>query len=190
MHVCAIDESPRVLQIYGEDETVYGYRGLGIHVQMASGSLATRVHVTHKQKLKSKTTVDDVEGTLAKFLPAGYYGAGQEDEFAQRVEEDGAFVPPGRRIHGYKGKGKDREGAEYEVYHVSVSCGWECAAEAVGRPRWIPRDFGSTTDACSSSFCCTLRAGAISMTRKRAGSLLFCEPAYSVTLWAYFMAPS
>ncbi|EIN08019.1 histone acetyltransferase type B catalytic subunit [Punctularia strigosozonata HHB-11173 SS5] len=112
--------------IYGEDETVYGYKDLAINVQMASGSLATRVSSAYSAKLKSSSsTVDDVEGILAKFLPDDHYKAADEAAFLQRVKDDASsFRPFGQKIYSYTttGKGKGRaleDDVEYEVYHAT-----------------------------------------------------------------------
>ncbi|KAI5831336.1 histone acetyltransferase type B [Schizophyllum commune Tattone D] len=122
--------------IYGEDEKIYGYKDLNIDLRFASGSLAQYLKVNYAEKLPSSSTVDDVEGTLSKFIPPGYYT--DEAEFSKRVSEDAlAFKPPGERIHTYtrpsptaagKGKGKDTTSdpnnenvVEFEVYHVRIA---------------------------------------------------------------------
>lgn len=76
----------KVLQIFGEQEKIYGYKDLDIKVcnclllqtcalrtsqlQFASGSLTQYLSVSSSRKLPS-STADDVEGTLYKFIPAG-----------------------------------------------------------------------------------------------------------------------
>ncbi|KAI4524036.1 acyl-CoA N-acyltransferase, partial [Schizophyllum commune Loenen D] len=122
--------------IYGEDEKIYGYKDLNIDLRLASGSLVQYFKVNYAEKLPSSSTVDDVEGTLSKFIPPGYYT--DESEFRKRVSEDAlAFKPLGERIHTYtrpsptavgKGKGKDTasdpdsaEVVEFEVYHATWS---------------------------------------------------------------------
>ncbi|KAI5116562.1 hypothetical protein M0805_001547 [Coniferiporia weirii] len=120
--------------IFGEEEKVYGYRDLVIDLRFASGSLLQYLSVSSSEKLQSSSTVDDVEGTLYKFIPAEYYK--NESEFLARVEQDAAtFKPMGEKIYTYKrsstsGKGKGKafvpvdgvnEESEdvvtYEVYH-------------------------------------------------------------------------
>ncbi|PPR06189.1 hypothetical protein CVT26_005463 [Gymnopilus dilepis] len=123
--------------IYGEDEKIYGYKDLLIDLRFSSGSLEQYLSVSYEEKLPSTSTVDDVEGTLAKFIPPGYYT--DEEAFLKRVEEDAdSFRPPGQLIYSYtrpspkssaKGKRK-RDGEqildphsedviEYEVYHAT-----------------------------------------------------------------------
>ncbi|KXN82637.1 Histone acetyltransferase type B catalytic subunit [Leucoagaricus sp. SymC.cos] len=118
--------------IYGDDEKIYGYKDLVIDLRFASGSLAQYLNVQYSEKLPSSSTVDDVEGTLAKVIPSGYYT--DESEFEKRVEEDAtAFKPCGELIYLYsrpapgKGKGKNiatsKSNAEddvtFEVYHTN-----------------------------------------------------------------------
>ncbi|KAI0320300.1 histone acetyltransferase type B catalytic subunit [Amylostereum chailletii] len=125
--------------IYGEDEKLYGYRDLVIDLRFASGSLAQYLNVRYSS-LASSSTIDDVRGTLDKYIPEGYYT--NEGEFLARVEEDAeTFRPLGERIHSYtrlsptsssKGKGvetslpeEDDDVIVYEVWHVSKLAKWE-----------------------------------------------------------------
>ncbi|TFK46408.1 histone acetyltransferase type B [Heliocybe sulcata] len=122
--------------IYGEEETIYGYKELVIDLKFASGSLAQYLSVKWSEKLESSSTVDDVEGTLSKFIPEDHYKT--EDAFIGRVElEATSFQPLGEKIFSYKrrspavvGKGKavlpqdeldpeDPDTIIYEVYHAT-----------------------------------------------------------------------
>ncbi|KAF9265788.1 acyl-CoA N-acyltransferase [Marasmius fiardii PR-910] len=120
--------------IYGEDETIYGYKGLTIELRLASGSLASFLSVRWEEKLPSKT-VDNAELKLREFLPEDIET--DEKSFHKRVEEDALnFRPLGQLIHSYarpspksKGKGKlnatnnlldpeSEDAVVYEVYHA------------------------------------------------------------------------
>ncbi|KAL6308026.1 histone acetyltransferase type B catalytic subunit [Sparassis latifolia] len=124
--------------LFGEEEKLYGYRDPKIDLKFASGSLEQYFHLSYTAKLPSSSAVDDIEGTVAKFIPAGYYT--DEDEFKKRVEADAtAFSPLGTRILTYtrpastlsrKGKHivipqvlspEDEETVDFEVYH----CTWQ-----------------------------------------------------------------
>ena len=78
------------LQIYGEDEKIYGYKNLVIDVspqsilfsfatltcsliqlRFTSGSLHQYLNVSYASKLASSSTVDNVEATLSEFIPPG-----------------------------------------------------------------------------------------------------------------------
>ncbi|KAH9967991.1 histone acetyltransferase type B catalytic subunit [Russula dissimulans] len=118
--------------IYGEDENIYGYSDLVIDLRFASGSLVQFLDIRYSAKLPS-STLDDVRGTLEKFITPGYYRT--ESEFLARVEEDAAsFHPPGEKVASYtrvapnsakKGKGAavtlpedDPDAIVYEVWHA------------------------------------------------------------------------
>ena len=102
-------------------------------MRFASGSLAQFLDISYSEKLTSSSTLDDVRGTLEKFIPGDYCQT--ETEFLARVEEDAtSFRPPGVKIHSYtraspqspaKGKGAattpsedDPDAIVYEVWHV------------------------------------------------------------------------
>ncbi|KAL0577366.1 histone acetyltransferase 1 [Marasmius crinis-equi] len=120
--------------IYGEDETVYGYKGLRIDLKFTSGSLMNFLSAKWEDKLEAKT-VDNVAQTLLEFLPPDV----ERDEaaFQKRVEEDALnFKPIGQPVYTYtrpsprsKGKGKhtfegnllhpeSEDAVVYEVYHA------------------------------------------------------------------------
>ena len=131
---------------------MYGYKDLSIDVRaslvrsahpftlsqlrFASGSLVQYLNVSYSEKLPSSSAVDEVESTLAKFIPESYYT--DEKKFLERVEHDAInFKPVGEKIHSYtraattlpKGKNvaipqilspEDEEIVDFEVYHVSI----------------------------------------------------------------------
>ena len=106
-----------------------------LQLKFASGSLVQYLNVRYAEKLPSSSTVDDVEGTISKFIPPGYYT--DEQKFLERVEHDALnFKPFGQKIYSYtraattltKGKNvaisqvlspEDQETVDFEVYHVS-----------------------------------------------------------------------
>ena len=91
------------------------------------------LNITYSAKLPSSSTLDDVRGTLEKFIPEGYYQS--EAEFLAHVEKDASsFRPLGKKIYSYtrvapnganKGKGTaislpedDPDAIVFEVWHV------------------------------------------------------------------------
>ena len=103
--------------------------------RVASGSLAQYLNVRYSERLPPSSAVDEIEDTIAKFIPEGYYT--DEQKFLERVEHDAVnFKPFGEKIYSYsrtampvsKGKNvaisqvlspEDQETVDYEVYHVS-----------------------------------------------------------------------
>ncbi|GAA5935242.1 hypothetical protein JCM1841_002861 [Sporobolomyces salmonicolor] len=109
-----------VYPIYGEEETIFGYRGLSIDYRFASGSLAQYLHISYDAKFPETPTVkaDDPEKTLYEFIPPSY--AKVLPEFEKTVEKDAReFRPLGSKIGAYrmrpagrgKGKGKAQAGS-------------------------------------------------------------------------------
>ncbi|KAI0684150.1 histone acetyltransferase type B catalytic subunit [Cytidiella melzeri] len=117
--------------IYGEDEKLYGYKDLIIDLRFASGSLATYLNVSYSAKLPPPSPVDDVEATLAEFIPPDYIQ--DLDTFLDIVETDAtSFKPLGTKIHSYTRSShkppssigsvsgttaSSEDIIEYEVYH-------------------------------------------------------------------------
>ncbi|KAM5542649.1 hypothetical protein V8D89_003610 [Ganoderma adspersum] len=119
--------------IFGEEEKIYGYKDLGIELKFASGSLVQYLNVHHSERLPPSSAVDEIEDTISKVIPPGYYT--DEQKFLERVEQDAVnFKPFGEKIYSYsraamplnKGKNvaisqvlslEDQETVDYEVYH-------------------------------------------------------------------------
>ncbi|TKY85682.1 hypothetical protein EX895_005222 [Sporisorium graminicola] len=108
--------------IYGEAETIYGYQGLAINLNLASGSLVPLLDIKYRAKNEATTAkLDDVEGKIKEFLPSDYISSSTststsasaaQQEFDAAVEKDKSFRPFGDKVHSYtrrkvnKGKGK------------------------------------------------------------------------------------
>ncbi|EJT46988.1 hypothetical protein A1Q1_04231 [Trichosporon asahii var. asahii CBS 2479] len=112
--------------IFGDQEKIFGYKGLDIKLHFASGSLKQFLQITYDEKIEDEATpADDVEGELFKFLPADYTKSAVA--FEQTVEEDAkSFKPMGELIGSYtlraassKGKGKaNGEGPAADADHA------------------------------------------------------------------------
>ncbi|KAA1477089.1 histone acetyltransferase type B catalytic subunit [Dentipellis sp. KUC8613] len=86
--------------IYGEEEKIYGYKDLVIDLRFASGSLKQYLDIRYSASLPSSSTVDDVRGTLEKYIPADYYKT--EEAFLSDVEAEAeAFQPLGKKLYSY-----------------------------------------------------------------------------------------
>jgi histone acetyltransferase 1 len=103
--------------IYGEAETIYGYQGLVLNLDVASGSLVPKFEVKYRAKNEATTAkLDDVEGIIKPFLPADFISAAASSsasqDFAAALEKSSSFRPLGDKVHSYtrrkvnKGKGK------------------------------------------------------------------------------------
>jgi histone acetyltransferase HAT1-like protein len=167
-----------------------------VQLRFASGSLAQFLDIRYSAKVPSSSTVDDVQGTLEKYIPDDYYRT--ESEFLARVEEDAvSFRPPGEKIASYiriapdskkKSKGAvvtlpedDPDAIVYEVWHVRVlppplhfACRHRTLFDNCLRQRGTTQDSENITGGCNCSFCSTSRLALTSTMRKIHGSLSFC----------------
>jgi len=59
--------------IFGEAETIYGYKGLSIDLSLAGWDLRAYLKVTWKEKIDSdiESEVENIEETLREYLPEG-----------------------------------------------------------------------------------------------------------------------
>uniref|UniRef100_A0A4W3IWL7 Histone acetyltransferase type B catalytic subunit n=1 Tax=Callorhinchus milii TaxID=7868 RepID=A0A4W3IWL7_CALMI len=111
-------------QVFGDEESVFGYRDLEIQLYYSTCSLATFFNVRYTSKVTEKygnVEVDEIENKLLEYLPAGYCTS--LDEFVVQLEKDASFRPFGELIHSYKVQDV-KEGLElhYEIYKTDISC--------------------------------------------------------------------
>ncbi|KAL7416218.1 acyl-CoA N-acyltransferase [Mrakia frigida] len=109
--------------IFGEEQKIFGYRGLDIQLLMTSGSLFQCLQVSQEAKIDSEATpADDIEGALKAHLAPDYTTS--LSTFQTRLAQDAtSFRPFGRKIGSYtrpsgvkeaasKGKGKGKASNE------------------------------------------------------------------------------
>ncbi|KAI9314198.1 acyl-CoA N-acyltransferase [Dichotomocladium elegans] len=117
--------------IFGEQEVVFGYKGLSIQLSYSSGSLRLYPRIDYKQKYQSATNssapgataehirADDVFGILKEYLPPDLISNG--DEFQRAVLEDAkSFRPIGEKIHEYSRENEDGssfKSSKFREYH-------------------------------------------------------------------------
>ncbi|KAL4777492.1 histone acetyltransferase type B catalytic subunit [Aspergillus nidulans var. acristatus] len=104
--------------IFGEEERIFGYKGLIIRLRFAAHNLRPHVHVSYDEKF---TAVDDAEpvdiiGALKEFLPEEAFSSLPEFESAVQEEDAKEFVPPGKLFHSYSIRGWN-----YEIWAASLA---------------------------------------------------------------------
>lgn len=59
--------------IFGEDEKIFGYKGLIIRLRFAAHDLRPHVHISYEDRFKpvGDTKADDLLGALKDFVPEG-----------------------------------------------------------------------------------------------------------------------
>ncbi|KAL8293125.1 hypothetical protein RQP46_000819 [Phenoliferia psychrophenolica] len=145
-----------VYPIFGQEETIFGYRDLEIHFRFASGSLKQYLSVTSAAKFPETGDVkaDDPEQTLYGFIPPDY--AKQLPAFAATVEQDAVeFVPCGTRIGAYRlksdapvnGKGKGKGKGKAAATSALPERPWEVVVEGEGEDDEVLYEaYGATWD--------------------------------------------
>ena len=88
-------------QIFGDSETIFGYKDLQVKLLYHAGSLLTYLNMTLHEKVSPSLgiTPDPVLKNVAEKLPEGHLA--NLDEFIAKLPEQESFVPPGEKIHGY-----------------------------------------------------------------------------------------
>ncbi|KAJ9101913.1 hypothetical protein QFC19_004994 [Naganishia cerealis] len=109
--------------IFGDKEAIFGYKGLKVRIDMASGSMKEYLSITYREKINSTATpADDIEGILYKFIPSDY--TKNAKTFSDTVQKDAdSFVPPGEKIAAYIPIDQDigSETVEYGIYKMPGS---------------------------------------------------------------------
>ncbi|KAI9278726.1 acyl-CoA N-acyltransferase [Phascolomyces articulosus] len=118
--------------IFGEQEVVFGYKGLSIQISYTSGSLRIYPRNDYKEKYvaassSSASTIpesaDDVSSMILDFLPKQDCFSNY-DEFVRTVQEDAeAFRPMGEKVHEYtrESSENDNEEEHFEIYRTSLA---------------------------------------------------------------------
>ena len=103
--------------IFGEQESIFGYRDLAITLKFAAHDLRPQLSVIYSEKFKELGEVKptDIEEALKEFLPEEAFGD-QTSEDAVLNGNGAEFKPPGERIHSYS-----RDGKRYEVWCASLA---------------------------------------------------------------------
>ncbi|KAK7689007.1 hypothetical protein QCA50_007698 [Cerrena zonata] len=88
--------------IFGDEQKVYGYKGLRIEMKFASASLRQYFKVNYKERLPPSSAVDDIE---AKLVEAGVLlpdHTKDEETFRKQIEDEAAtFKPFGTKMNSY-----------------------------------------------------------------------------------------
>ena len=123
--------SPRfTYPIFGEEERIFGYQGLRIHLRFTSYDVQPNVEVTYDRKFKTvgDTKALDIEKTLRDWLPSGELGLTMQnkwliqspdafdepDSYNRRIidfETQQSWKPPGELLHSYNVNARN-----FEIY--------------------------------------------------------------------------
>jgi len=113
-------------QLFGDHESIFGYKDLKIKIICSSGSLCPYLEITYSDKYTDTAMddesieADDIMNILQEYLPSHIMT--HYDVFANTVQKElYGFKPRGEKIHEYSIQ--DKEGVEgcYEIYKCSFS---------------------------------------------------------------------
>ncbi|OGM45492.1 histone acetyltransferase type b catalytic subunit [Aspergillus bombycis] len=105
--------------IFGDDETIFGYKGLIIRLRFAAHDLRPHMHISYDEKFKTvgDTSAVDLLKTLNPFIPEEAFSTLPDYENAVQEDKDAKdFVPPGKLVHNYVTRGRT-----YEIWAGSLA---------------------------------------------------------------------
>ncbi|XP_074652365.1 histone acetyltransferase type B catalytic subunit-like [Tubulanus polymorphus] len=109
-------------QVFGENESIFGYRDLQIEMFCTAGSLKTFLNIKYLDKISPKkfdgVHADDVMPLLTEKLPPGYHT--NIDEFVKEFEKEKKFRPFGELIHSYTVNEDEIDTRKFEIYKTDV----------------------------------------------------------------------
>lgn len=104
-------------QVYGENETIFGYKDLKIKLYYSAASLTTYLGFSHSSEVSQEgVTADDIRAPLLERIPPGYLE--NLDDFRTSLEKEDTFRPFGDQLKSFEHHTKD-ESKTLEIYKVS-----------------------------------------------------------------------
>lgn len=114
-------------QIFGENESIFGYKDLHIPLYYSAGPLNIYMGLKYAVKVddvnQSGLKADNVLCSVSKLLNIGCYYT-NIDEFVSKLEKDESFQPFGTKIHSWSIDSKENVTRTFEIY--------ECTAKTPG----------------------------------------------------------
>jgi len=104
-------------QVYGENESIFGYKDLRIKLFYSAARLTTYLNVSYSTKVKHDgVEADDIRSPLLERIPPGFLE--NLDDFRSSIDKEDSFVPFGEQIMAFQhdmGEGEKR----FEIFKVS-----------------------------------------------------------------------
>lgn len=106
-------------QLFGEHESIFGYKDLEVQVYHTAGRLIPYLHINFSDKVSSNDGL--IADNVSKILRAdmGPDVLTSLDDFLKEVEKDGSFQPFGQLLHSYNIL-KDGEEREFQIYKTDI----------------------------------------------------------------------
>ncbi|KAJ5324937.1 hypothetical protein N7476_003537 [Penicillium atrosanguineum] len=105
--------------IFGDDEQIFGYKGLIIRLRFAAHDLRPHVHISYDDRFKAvgDTAPMDLLGALKDFVPEEAFA--NLPDYEKAVQDDPSaidFTPPGKLVFNY-----EVEERRYEIWAGSLA---------------------------------------------------------------------
>ncbi|KAI7282860.1 histone acetyltransferase type B catalytic subunit, partial [Hortaea werneckii] len=100
--------------IFGDEEAIFGYQDLSIHLTFAAHDLRPHIDIKNSKKFDGIGEVQptDIKEALIDFVPESAFEARE----GRSAEDVAGFKPPGEKVHSY-----EREGQHYEIWCASLA---------------------------------------------------------------------
>lgn len=110
-------------QVFGENETIFGYRDLKVKLYYTAGRLTTYMSIDYKEKADPDkfegVEPDDVAKILAEKLQPGFLT--NLDTFVASLSKESKFVPFGELVNSFKTARDGESPSTYEIYQCDTS---------------------------------------------------------------------
>lgn len=110
-------------QIFGENESIFGYKDLRIRLYYSAGPLNIYLGLKYSVKIDdinpNGLKADDVVGIVSKLLTTGCYYT-NIDEFVTKLEKEESFRPLGTKIHSWSIDSNDNVTRTFEIYECNT----------------------------------------------------------------------
>ena len=119
-----------VHQIFGEEETIFGYKNLRVNYYLTPGLLDACISLAYKEKISPQRyegiEADDVYDAFTKFGCSPGYTRNLDVFCSEKLAADREFKPFGVKVHEYQREMKSIENGSpnnstYEIYKVDSS---------------------------------------------------------------------
>nr|CAG4650171.1 EOG090X06NC [Sida crystallina] len=109
-------------QVFGENESIFGYQDLCIQLYYTAGKLNTYLGMTFKSQIDSKqidgASADDVIGEIAPKLQPGFMS--NLDDFLATIDKEKNFSPFGQLLSTHSINSGEPDERQFEIYSCTI----------------------------------------------------------------------
>ncbi|XP_064644146.1 histone acetyltransferase type B catalytic subunit-like [Lineus longissimus] len=109
-------------QLFGDNESIFGYKDLKIKMYYTAASLQTYLGMTSSEQISPEkfdgVYADDVMKPIVEKIPPGFFT--NMDEFIKQIPKEASFQPFGEMIHSYKIITKENQEKHFAIFKTSI----------------------------------------------------------------------